>query len=160
MFSSYVCCIHIKYWKNTRTQSTSCKSDTVGCMGRVSYDLVNYSPATVPSPSSPSSSPPLLCGYRHFSIPPSVLTLTIQLPSGEILARVMLPLCPIPTWVTSPSSYRQTWEGPRSTSHLAHFSPPSGLTLTSLSPPPVTNCWPQMSIPLMEAIRLPSSSRI
>lgn len=42
-------------------------------------------------------------GYFQRRMAPSALTLTTYLLPGQIFKRVMLPLCPIPTQVTSPS---------------------------------------------------------
>lgn len=47
-------------------------------------------------------------GNFHTRIAPSSLTLTMDCIAGQILTRMMFPLCPIPTATISPPSYVHT----------------------------------------------------
>jgi len=49
-------------------------------------------------------------GYLHHNIPPSLLTLIMKWLFGHIFIWEMSPQCPMPTWVTSPLWYVQTYK--------------------------------------------------
>ena len=51
-----------------------------------------------------------ISGHRHIKMAPSSLTDTMILPDGQIFTRFTAPEWPLPTWVTTPSLYRQTYK--------------------------------------------------